>query len=324
MLNMVLKPLMQSPFDITAFLQAALAEDIGAGDITGNALVPADLKAKFNMNARSALVVCGLKFLPKLFALIDPSVKVELLVGEGARVTADVTIARLHGPARALLAGERTALNLVQHLSGVATLTRRYVDAVAGTNAKIYDTRKTIPGLRHLQKYAVTCGGGNNHRMGLYDAVLIKDNHLALSGSVAAAVSKVRGALSSPSPLGGGSGRGRYDAQSMPSVAPHLTSPRMGEEKTTIIVECDTLAQVDQAIAAKVDIILLDNMDNTMLREAVARIQPHGIQTEASGNVSLETVRAIAQTGVDRISIGKLTHSVSAVDIGLDEVGSGF
>ncbi|OYW83228.1 MAG: hypothetical protein B7Z22_12925, partial [Hyphomonas sp. 32-62-5] len=214
----------------------------------------------------------------------------------------------------------RTALNLVQHLSGVATLTRSYVDAVAGTKAKIYDTRKTIPGLRYLQKYAVSCGGGQNHRMGLYDAVLIKDNHLALAGSVGAAVAAARAAVSSPSPLGGGSGRGRYDAQSMPSVAPHLTSPLLGEGKATIIVECDTLQQVDAAIAAKADIILLDNMDNDSLREAVLRIQPHGIQTEASGNVSLATVRAIAETGVDRISIGKLTHSVSAVDIGLDEV----
>ena len=285
MLNMVLKPLMQSPFNITAFLSAALAEDIGTGDITGNALIPTDLNAKFNMNARGELVVCGLKFLPELFALIDPSVRVELLIEEGVQVAAGTTIARLNGPARALLAGERTALNFVQHLSGVATLTRSYVDAVAGTQAKIYDTRKTIPGLRYLQKYAVSCGGGNNHRMGLYDAVLIKDNHLALAGSVDAAIVKAR-----------------------------------AHSAGQVIVECDTLAQVDAAIAARADIILLDNMDNDSLREAVTRIKPHGIQTEASGNVSLETVRGIAETGVDRISIGKLTHSVSAVDIGLDDV----
>lgn len=276
---------MQPSFNITSFLASALDEDIGNGDITGNALIPADLQASFNMNARTELVVCGLKFLPELFALIDSTVTLELLVSEGQKVAAGATIAKLRGPARALLAGERTALNLVQHLSGVATLTRKYVGAVAGTNAKIYDTRKTIPGLRYLQKYAVTCGGGENHRMGLYDAVLIKDNHLALAGNVGAAVE-----------------RGRAHSAGK------------------VIVECDTLAQVDAAIAAKADIILLDNMDNTSLREAVTRIKPQGILSEASGNVSLDTVRGIAETGVDRISIGKLTHSVSAMDIGLDEV----
>ena len=311
MLNMVLKPLMQSPFDMTAFLIAALAEDIGTGDVTGNALIPADLQAKFNMNARCELVVCGLEFLPELFALIDPAVHVERLVADGATVAAGTTIARLHGPARALLAGERTALNLVQHLSGVATLTRRYVDAVAGTNANIYDTRKTIPGLRYLQKYAVKCGGGENHRMGLYDAVLIKDNHLALAGSVAAAVAAARAYLDAV----------MLNSFQHPSNHFGWTLKQVqGDNKPGIIVECDTLAQADAAIAAKANIILLDNMDNDMLRAAVARIRPHGIQTEASGNVSLETVRAIAETGVDRISIGKLTHSASAVDIGLDEV----
>jgi nicotinate-nucleotide pyrophosphorylase (carboxylating) len=219
----------------------------------------------------------------------------------------------------------------VQQLSGVATLTRQYVDAVAGTQAKIYDTRKTIPGLRQLQKYAVRCGGGENHRMGLYDAVLIKDNHIAVVGGVTKAVALARAAFPlDRQRLGGGLPHG--ETSDIP--APHLTSPREGEGSQardtalppTIIVECDTLPQVEEAIAARADIILLDNMDNAMLREAVGRIycynqvQGTRILSEASGNVSLATVRAIAETGVDRISVGKLTHSAVAVDIGLDEV----
>jgi nicotinate-nucleotide pyrophosphorylase (carboxylating) len=216
-----------------------------------------------------------------LFQLLDPRVVVKLLVEEGQKVGPGAALAHLSGPARALLAGERTALNLVQQLSGVATLTRRYVDAVAGTGARVVDTRKTIPGLRYLQKYAVTCGGGHNHRMGLYDAVLIKDNHIAVAGGVAAAVNAAR-------------------AANLP-----------------IEVEVDTLAQLDEALAAGVDIVLLDNMDNATLREAVKRAAGRAT-TEASGNVSLETIRGIAETGVDIISVGKLTHSAVAVDIGLD------
>jgi nicotinate-nucleotide pyrophosphorylase (carboxylating) len=186
-----------------------------------------------------------------------------------------------------LLAAERTALNLLQQLSGVATLTRAYVDAVAGTNAKIFDTRKTIPGLRDLQKYAVRCGGGNNHRMGLYDAVLIKDNHIAVAGGVAAAVKAAR-------------------SQVKPDIA--------------IQVECDTLEQLNEALDTKVNSVLLDNMDNATLKEGAARCKAAGVISEASGNVNLQTVREIAETGVDRISIGKLTHSAVAVDIGLDEI----
>lgn len=272
---------MQRAFDIEQFLSNALAEDIGEGDVTSNATIPADATARFAMNARQELVVCGVSFLPALFLLLDPAVVVEVVAKDGDKVAKDTTLAYLSGPARALLAGERTALNLVQQLSGVATLTRRYVDAIEGTSARVVDTRKTIPGLRFLQKYAVTCGGGQNHRMGLYDAVLIKDNHIAVAGSVAAAVNAAK-----------------------PSGLP-------------IEVEVDTLEQLDEAIAATADIVLLDNMDNTTLREAVKRVAGRAT-TEASGNVSLETIRAIAETGVDIISVGKLTHSAVAVDIGLD------
>ncbi|MFZ4540352.1 MAG: carboxylating nicotinate-nucleotide diphosphorylase [Rickettsiales bacterium] len=276
---------MQSPFDISALLSAALAEDIGPGDVTSNATIPADRQAHFAMNARAELVLCGLVFLPELFDMIDKNVCVEIQVEEGTKVAPGATLAALSGPARALLSGERTALNLVQQLSGVATLTRQYVDAVAGTNARILDTRKTIPGLRQLQKYAVKCGGGTNHRMGLYDGVLIKDNHIAVAGGVQAAIE----------------------------------AARAHAKGLTIEVECDTLAQLDEALAIGCDIVLLDNMDNTTLTEGVKRAHGKGIKAEASGNVSLQTVRAIAHTGVDYISVGKLTHSAIAVDIGLDE-----
>ena len=350
---------MQSTFDMTAFLRAALAEDIGAGDITGNALIPAECQTSFAMNARQELVVCGLTFLQEFFALIDPAVKVEILVEEGTRVvppplrgerlgggleqsaTSDSAplpasprgggglLARLSGPARALLAGERTALNLVQQLSGVATLTRQYVDAVAGTSTKIYDTRKTIPGLRQLQKYAVRCGGGENHRMGLYDAVLIKDNHIAVVGGVTKAVALARQASGGFHPAATVTPALRRGLSSLETDGSRCR-PRANRDDTasspTIIIECDTLPQVEEAIAARADIILLDNMNDAGLSEAVGRIRSHNqaqgthILSEASGNVSLTTVRAIAETGVDRISVGKLTHSAVAVDIGLDEV----
>lgn len=277
---------MQRPFDIHQFLADALAEDIGAGDITCEAVIPAEARAKLVMRARQDLVVAGVDFLGALFGLIDARVSVDLRVEDGAFVKAGTDLAFIEGPARALLMGERTALNLVQQLSGVATLTRQYVQAIEGTNAKILDTRKTIPGLRHLQKYAVRCGGGQNHRMGLYDAVMIKDNHIAIAGGVTKAVTAAKA-----------------------SVPPHIT----------VEVECDTLAQVDEALAAGATMLLLDNMDLATLRDAVARCHASGAIAEASGNVNLQTVRAIAETGVDVISVGKLTHSAVAVDIGLDD-----
>lgn len=276
---------MQRPFEIEPFLLAALMEDVGEGDITSNSTIPADARGRFVMRAREKLTVAGAVFLPTLFHLIDPAVRVTLNAEDGAQLQAGDVIAVLEGPARALLTGERVALNLVQQLSGVATLTRQYVDAVGG-DAKVVDTRKTIPGLRYLQKYAVRCGGGHNHRMGLYDAVLIKDNHIAIAGSVTKAVEAARAG----------------------------TPPG-----TSIEVECDTMAQVEEAIHARADIILLDNMDNLTLRKCVLLCKAGGVQSEASGNVSLETIGAIAKTGVDIISVGKLTHSARSVDIGLDD-----
>lgn len=281
--------------DITPFLQSALDEDIGTGDVTTDSIIPEDLQASFVMNARTNLTACGLMFLRPLFEILDDRVNIELLAEEGEEVTAGMDLARLSGSARVLLTGERTALNLVQQLSGVATLTRAYVEAVRGTETRILDTRKTIPGLRALQKYAVTCGGGKNHRMGLYDAVLIKDNHIAVAGGIAKAVAAAK-------------------AQVSPSMI--------------IEVECDTLMQLDLALAAGVDIVLLDNMSNAQLRDAVLTVRDHNattkqsVKTEASGNMSLDRVRAIAELGVNYISVGKLTHSAPAVDIGLDEVFS--
>jgi nicotinate-nucleotide pyrophosphorylase (carboxylating) len=277
---------MESSFDIEEFLVNALAEDVGEGDITSNAVIPRDATAKFAINARQKLVVAGLVHLPMLFGLLHSQIKVKLRVADGDMVEAGTTLATIEGPARALLMGERTALNLLQHLGGVATLTRDYVNAVAGTNAKVFDTRKTIPGLRDLQKYAVRCGGGYNHRMGLYDAVLIKDNHIAVAGGVTAVLKTVRSQV---------------------------------KADVKIEIECDTLEQLDEALTAGVDAVLLDNMDNATLREGVRRAKAAGVISEASGNVNLQTIRAIAETGVDHISVGKLTHSAVAVDIGLDE-----
>lgn len=273
---------MQRSFDITSFLEAALAEDIGSGDVTGNTTIPAVAQAQFAFVAREPIVVSGMNYLAPLFSLLDPKSQLTLCAHDGDRADPGSKLAVISGNARALLAGERTALNLVQHLSGIATETRTYVDAVAGTGTKILDTRKTLPGLRSLQKYAVTCGGGTNHRMGLYDAIMIKDNHIAVAGSITAAVTMARAS------------------------------------GFKIHVECDTLAQLDEALSVGVDSVLLDNMDIPTLTEAVARCKARGVWSEASGNVKLQTVRAIAETGVNAISIGRLTHSVRAVDIGLD------
>ena len=276
---------MQRPFDIDGFLANALLEDVGDGDLTSNSVIPVGMAGRLVMRAREPMVVAGATFLSALFALVDRTVRVALIAADGDRLKAGDVIAIFEGPARALLTGERTALNLVQQLSGVATLTRQYVDA-AGPHVRVVDTRKTIPGLRYLQKYAVRCGGGFNHRMGLYDAVMIKDNHIAIAGSLTQAV------------------------QACKAGTP---------EGTTIEVECDTLAQVHEAVAAQADIVLLDNMDIPTLTQAVAVAKAAGVVTEASGNVSLETIAAIAQTGVDVISVGRLTHSARAIDIGLDD-----
>jgi nicotinate-nucleotide pyrophosphorylase (carboxylating) len=272
-------------------VQAALAEDIGAGDVTTLLTVPPDTQARATMLAKADGVIAGLAVGCRAFAMVDHRLVWEPHVDDGAVVTAGTPIATILGSARGILTAERVALNLIQQLSGTATLTRRFVEAVAGTGARIVDTRKTTPGLRTLEKYAVRMGGGANHRIGLYDAVLIKDNHLAAGGGVLATVRAAR------------------------AGAPHTMR---------VEVECKTLDQVDEAIESRADIILLDNMDLDTLAQAVGRVRAgnSAALTEASGGVNLHTVRAIAETGVDLISVGALTHSAPALDISLDfEVG---
>ncbi len=273
-----------SPDETAALVAAALAEDIGDGDLTGEAVVPAGARLAAEMRAREPLVVCGLPLAVGCFRRLDRDVRIELHARDGERLAAGAVVMRIEGDARAMLAAERTALNFVQHLSGVATLAHRFVAAVAGTGTTILDTRKTLPLHRRLQKYATRCGGARNHRMGLHDAVMIKDNHIALAGGVRAAVDAAR---------------------------------RAGH--TAIEVECDTLDQVREALELGVPRLLLDNMSPDDLRRAVA-IAKGRAELEASGGVTLETVRTIAGTGVDFISVGRLTASAPAVDIGLDAV----
>ncbi|HVM63158.1 MAG TPA: carboxylating nicotinate-nucleotide diphosphorylase [Verrucomicrobiae bacterium] len=279
-----------SPDLIRNLVRAALAEDIGAGDITTETAIPADQAAEAYIVAKERCVAAGLPLIEEVFAQIDRAVTVKLLVAEGDVVGKGTQVCVLNGSARAVLTGERTALNFLQRLSGIATLTRQFVDEIKGTKAKILDTRKTTPTLRLLEKYAVAVGGGTNHRMGLYDAVMIKDNHRAILARLG------------PKALGDAVGAARKDHPSVP-----------------IIIEADTLEQVEEALAAGADHILLDNMTPDELREAVALVAGRA-KTEASGGVTLETVRAIAQTGVDYISAGALTHSARSVDFSL-EVG---
>jgi nicotinate-nucleotide pyrophosphorylase (carboxylating) len=277
-----------SAAEIRHAVRLALAEDIGGGDATTLATVPANATAKAVMRAREPLVVAGIGFAETAFRELSPKIKLVKLSRDGQRIAAGKTLLKISGPARAILTAERVALNFVQRLSGVATLTSQFVEAVRGTNAKILDTRKTTPGWRRFEKYAVTCGGGKNHRLGLFDMVLIKDNHLV--------------ALRNEKP----------DA-----IAAAVARAREKFPKLKIEVEADTLKQVEQAVAAGADFILLDNMDLKQLRQAVKIVNGRA-KTEASGGVNLQTVRAIAETGVDFISIGALTHSARAVDIGLD------
>jgi nicotinate-nucleotide pyrophosphorylase (carboxylating) len=270
-------------FDTDAFVRATLAEDMGeAGDITAAAVIPADARFSGVMAAREAISVAGLALAEAFFRALDPGVAIETPVADGDRVAAGTMLMRIEGNARALLTAERSALNTVQHLSGVATLTSVYVDAIAGTGATLLDTRKTIPGLRLLEKYAVRMGGGANHRMGLWDAAMIKDNHVAVAGGVGAATARARYA----------------------GIA-------------SIIVECDQIDQIEPAIANGATHLLLDNMAPPILVEAVALVAGR-LPTEASGGVRLDTIRAIAETGVTYISVGRLTQSAPAVDIGLD------
>ena len=275
-------------FDLDAFVRATLAEDLGVGlpggghDVTAQSVIPADARFAGVMDSRDAIVVAGLPLAAAFFRALDPAMAIELLVEEGAEVPPGGDLMRLSGNARAMLTAERSALNTVQHLSGVATMTREYVEAMGDTACVLLDTRKTIPGLRHLEKYATRMGGAQNHRMGLWDAAMIKDNHILVAGGVTEAVRRARAA---------------------------------GVER--IICEVDRLEQIEPAIAAGANHILLDNMNPATLREAVALIAGRAA-TEASGGVRLGTIAAIAASGVDFVSVGRLTQSAPAADIGLD------
>jgi nicotinate-nucleotide pyrophosphorylase (carboxylating) len=274
--------------EIRRAVQLALAEDVGSGDVTTQATVPESAQASARVVARERVVVAGLALAEAAFRELSPTMTIQPLVADGRQANAGDALLRLRGQARAILTAERVALNFLQRLSGVATLTAQFVEAIRGTAARILDTRKTTPGWRRLEKYAVTCGGGENHRLGLFDMVLIKDNHLAAL------------AHEPPHAIGAAVRRAR---QSYPRLK--------------IEVEADTPAQVQEALESGADIILLDNMSRGDLRTAVFFIN-HKAKTEASGGVTLASVREIAETGVDFISIGALTHSARAVDIGLD------
>jgi nicotinate-nucleotide pyrophosphorylase (carboxylating) len=275
-------------FDLDAFVTATLAEDMGeGGDITSNAVIPADARFTSVMDSRDAITVAGLPIAVAFFRRLDPTCEIDVLVAEGQSVSKGTDLMRIRGNARAILTAERSALNTVQHLSGIATMTRAYVDAMAGTGAILLDTRKTIPGLRVLEKYATRMGGATNHRMRLDDAAMIKDNHVAVAGGVEEAVRRAKAA-----------------------------------GITRIILEVDRLSQIEPGLAAGATHLLLDNMDAATLRDAVALVAGR-VPTEASGGVNLDTIHAKAATGVTYVSVGRLTQSAPAADIGLDHVEAG-
>jgi nicotinate-nucleotide pyrophosphorylase (carboxylating) len=271
-------------FDLDHFVQRVLAEDLGSGgDITSKSTVADDARFTAEMNARQPIVVAGIAIAAAFFKALDAGIHVEALANDGERVEHGRALMRLSGNARAMLAAERSALNTLQHLSGIATMTRLYVDAIAGTGAILLDTRKTIPGLRVLEKYAARMGGAQNHRMRLDDGVLIKDNHVAVCGGVAEAVRRAKAANAG----------------------------------LQVQVEVDRIDQIEPALAAGADRLLLDNMDPAVLREAVQLVRGRA-PLEASGGVTLDTIRFLAETGIDFISVGRITQSAPAVDIGLD------
>jgi nicotinate-nucleotide pyrophosphorylase (carboxylating) len=275
---------MIDPLVIETVVDAALREDIGFADLTSELVIPADAVADLTLSTREDIVVAGLDVAAAVFRRREPSCAIALDCVDGTHLVAGRRLGHVRGPARGLLTAERTALNLLQHLSGIATVTARYVAAIAHTKAVLVDTRKTTPGLRALEKHAVQVGGARNHRLRLDDGVLIKDNHIALCGGIAAAVARARAGV----PL-----------------------------LTRIEVECDTIEQVEEAVRARADLLLLDNMDLITLRRAVALVSRR-IPVEASGGVTLETIGRIAETGVDFISTGRITQGAPAVDIGLD------
>lgn len=273
------------PVDIDAMVRHALAEDIGGGDITAR-LIPADAKAHGRVIVREAAVLCGTAWFDAVFRQLDRRVQVIWQARDGERLRPNQTLCQLRGPARSLLSGERAALNFLQTLSATATQTRRYVDAIVNTDARLLDTRKTLPGLRSAQKYATACGGAQNHRMGLFDAFLIKENHILAAGGIAQAVSRAR------------------------EIAPGKP----------VEVEVENLMELQQALDAGADTVMLDNMDLAMMHEAVVLTAGRS-RLEASGNVNLDTLRAIAGTGVDYISVGAITKDVQAVDLSLRLLG---
>jgi nicotinate-nucleotide pyrophosphorylase (carboxylating) len=271
-------------FDLDSFVQRVLAEDLGkGGDVTSRATIPDDARFDAELNARQSMVVAGIDIAAAIFRALDDRVEIERLAADGDQVQHGATLMRLGGKARAMLAAERSALNTLQHLSGIATLTRRYADAIAGTGTVLLDTRKTLPGLRVLDKYAARMGGAQNHRMRLDDGILIKDNHVAACGGVAEAVRRAKQANTG----------------------------------LQVQVEVDRIDQIEPALAAGAERLLLDNMDPAQLREAV-RLVAGRVPLEASGGVTLETIRFLAETGVNFISVGRITQSAPAVDIGLD------
>jgi nicotinate-nucleotide pyrophosphorylase (carboxylating) len=272
------------PADLPQQVVAALREDVAGGDVTA-ALVPERQKVRGRVITREAMILCGVAWVAETFRQVDPRIRLKWQVGEGEHAPPDATLFTVEGPARAILTGERTALNFLQLLSATATATRRFVDAVAGTGCTILDTRKTLPGLRTAQKYAVRCGGARNHRMGLYDQILIKENHITAAGSISKAIAAARRA------------------------APHLQ----------VETEVETLEQLEEALAARPDTVLLDNFTLAQLRTAVKRNIGAGspVKLEASGGTSLETVRAIAETGVDFVSVGAITKHVQAIDLSM-------
>lgn len=275
---------MDANFDLDEFVRRVLAEDLGAGgDVTSRATIDADARFTAQLACREEISVAGLEIALAFFRALDGEVRVEKLAGDGERVATGTVLARMEGNARAMLTAERSALNTLQHLSGIATLTRRYVDAIAGTGAILIDTRKTIPGLRVLEKYAVRMGGAQNHRMRLDDGVLIKDNHVAVCGGVTEAVRRAKAANTG----------------------------------LQVQVEVDRIDQIEPALSAGADRLLLDNMPPAVLREAIAIVAGR-VPLEASGGVRLDTIRAIAETGVNYISLGRITQSAPAVDIGMD------
>lgn len=271
---------------VEELIARCIDEDVGMGDLTANLMIDETANGSFNVNARQPIVLAGIDVARMVFEYSAPQIQTDIRVQDGTHVEAGTVLMHVSGPARQLLTSERTALNLLQHMCGIATLTATYVEKIKGTGCQLIDTRKTTPGLRMIEKHAVVCGGGRNHRLSLDNGVMIKDNHIAVSGSLTAAIQRAK------------------------SQVPVLTK---------VEVECDRLEQVEEALAAGADILLLDNMGPDTLRQAVAIVNGK-IPLEASGGINLETIRPIAETGVDFVSVGRITQSAPAVDIGLDEV----